>query len=373
MNVVGTALPARVAWAKDLPLRLPPDILALVEKAATIDLGAIRQSAINLRLAAAFTDAQPTSSRLPFSYQRVPGILRRLAASAIGRLQRARQSSWASFPGWPLDLSADVAADLADLPTVTFARTPALLTHDIDSAEGLRNLNEKFLPIEEAAGMRSANYIVPCAWPIDSGLIRSILERGHEIGVHGYDHANRTPFATEAERKVRVDAGHRFGRQYGAVGYRAPSLLRTKALIDALEPLYRYDSSIPTSGGPFPVPNNGCASARPWRFGRMWELPLSLPRDGSLRFLGHSPTEIGDLWREIAIRIADSGGMVNLLTHCEAGFSGNGPMLREYRRFVEWLAADSRFECVLPAILVERLDREWPLGSQPPASASISN
>jgi peptidoglycan/xylan/chitin deacetylase (PgdA/CDA1 family) len=253
-----------------------------------------------------------------------------------------------------------VAADLTGFPTITYSCSPVLLTHDIDSPKGLRNLHDMFLPIEESFGMRSANYVVPCGWPVDPGLVRALTDRGHEIGVHGYDHANRTAFVSDTERRKRLKAGHAFAHEYGAVGYRAPSLLRTRALMEDLQTLYRYDSSIPTSGGPFPVPNNGCASARPWRFGRMWELPLSMPRDGSLRFLGHSPTQIGTLWRDAAAYIAQSGGIVNLLTHCEPGFSGNEPMLREYRSFLEWLAGDPRFEVMLPVALVDRLDWDRP-------------
>jgi len=225
----------------------------------------------------------------------------------------------------------------------------------------LHNLHDLFMPIEEAAGMRSANYVVPCAWPVDPGLARAVRDRGHEIGVHGYDHANRTPFVSDAERRERLAAGHAFACAYGGSGYRAPSLLRTAALLEALQGFYRYDSSIPTSGGAFPVPNNGCASARPWRFGRMWELPLSMPRDGSLRFLGHSPAKIGQMWRQAALQISASGGAINLLTHCEARFSGNKMMLHEYRGFLDWLAADPRFEVILPHTLVERLEKSDPL------------
>lgn len=358
-----TDLPQRVAWAAGLPLNLSPELLQLLAEPAPGHASGddLREAAAAIRLSAAFTDAPPVSSRLPFSYQAIPGPMRRVLANLIGRLQRTRQSSWARFPGWPLDLSADVAADLTGAPTITFPRSPVLLTHDIDSPEGLRNLHDMFLPIEEALGMRSANYIVPCSWPVDPGIAQSLVDRGHEIGVHGYDHANRTPFVAEAERRERIEAGHALAVKYGGVGYRAPSLLRTKSLIEGLEAFYRYDSSIPTSGGAFPVPNNGCASARPWRFGRMWEIPLSMPRDGSLRFLGHSPAQIGKLWRDTAGHIAASGGVVNLLTHCEAGFSGNEPMLRAYRSFLEWLTNDPRFEVMLPVALVDRLDRDWPL------------
>ena len=60
---------------------------------------------------------------------------------------------------------------------MTFARTPVLLTHDIDSPEGLRNLHRMFLPLEEAVGARSANYIVPCAWPVDDAVVQDLLAR----------------------------------------------------------------------------------------------------------------------------------------------------------------------------------------------------
>jgi len=357
--VSDSGLPARVAWAEGLPLNLPPSLLRLLQTPilAAEQAAAAREAAQELRLSAAFTKRPPASARLPFSYQTVPGLLRRLLGYAIGRLQRARQHAWARYPGWPLDLSADLAADLAGVPSVTFDRTPVLLTHDIDSPEGLRNLRDLFLPIEESAGAFSANYVVPCAWPVDEALLSEVAARGHEIGVHGYDHANRTPFLPDTPRRARVAAGHAFAQKHGAVGYRAPSLLRTAALIDDLRTFYRYDSSIPTSGGAFPVPNNGCASARPWRFGTLWELPLSMPRDGSLRFLGHTPQEIGALWRNVAVRIAGSGGVVCLLTHCEAGFSGNPAMLRQYRDFVEWTASQARFEFIRPADLVDRLAR----------------
>lgn len=351
-----------MAWAEGLPLNLPEPLLRMLERPTPETIAAGRQAAEALRLAAAFTDVPPVSARLPFSYQAVPGPLRRFLGKVIGRIQRRRQHAWARYPGWPLDLSADAAADLVGASKIAFARTPVLLTHDIDSAEGLRNLCVMFLPLEEAVGARSANYIVPCAWPVDAALVQEVVARGHEIGVHGYDHANRTPFLPEKERRARLDAGHAFARAYGGVGYRAPSLLRTAALIDDLRPLYRYDSSIPTSGGAFPVPNNGCASARPWRFGTLWELPLSMPRDGSLRFLGHSPTEIGAVWRETASQIARSGGMVCLLTHCEAGFSGNPPMLAQYRAFLKWISAEARFEFVRPVDLVDRLDLAHPAG-----------
>lgn len=363
IQIDGARAPASAAWAHDLVVRAPAEVAAALSCSAGLrettpeQAARLRDSADALRMRRAFLARPPAATRLPISYRAIPGPARRLIAGAIGRLRRLQQAKWAEFPGWPLDLSADVLADLAGESAGRIGpTTPVLLTHDIDSAEGLSNLVAQFLAIEEAAGARSANYVVPFAWPLDHGLIAEAQARGHEIGVHGYDHSGKTPFMDEAGRRARLSEGSGFGARYGAAGYRAPSLMRTRALINDLAELYRYDSSIPTSGGPFPVANSGCASARPWRIGGIWEIPLSLPRDGSLRFLGHSPAEIARLWIDCANLIARSGGVVVLLTHCESGFSGNPAMLAAYRRFVETIAADDRFAFMLPRDLLTRLE-----------------
>lgn len=357
---IGTDLESTIptAWADGLVVTLPSALVTAV-RARSTEIGRLgSEGARELRRRAAFTPAPPISSRLPISYRSVPGSLRRLIATSMGRLQRHRKRSWAQFPDWPLDLSADFAADLGGIPNPLSHETavPVLLTHDLDSPEGLRYLVERFLPIEERFGALSASYVVPCAWPLDYGLLDETARRGHELGVHGYDHGNRTPFVDTETRSARLDAARPLVERYGMAGYRAPSLLRTEALLSDLAGRFQYDSSIPTSGGLFPVPNNGCASARPFQIGGLWELPLTLPRDGSLRFLGHRPAEILRLWTASADLIARSGGMVSLLTHCEAGFSGNPDMLAVYREFLAWLMADGRFSFGRPRDLAARLD-----------------
>jgi peptidoglycan/xylan/chitin deacetylase (PgdA/CDA1 family) len=346
-----TALPEAADWAADISFRWP------VQQAAGENRRWSAGDVARPRLLAAFTNQRPASARLPFSYTKVPPLARQIMAMGIGRMQRLRQRSWARFPGWPVDLSVDALADTSGVPTIKFGVAPVLVSHDIDSPHGLQNLVQQFLPIEEAVDCRSANYIVPCAWPVDDGLVAETHRRGHEIGIHGFDHSNLTAFAAPEERTRRLFAGRKLADRYGGIGYRAPSLLRTRELIEDLQQYYKYDSSIPTSGGPFPVPNNGCASARPWKFGEMWELPLTLPRDGSLRFLGYSPNQILAMWQSSADYIASSGGIISLLTHCEAGFSGNPPMLEIYRAFLEWCAANPKLRFMRACDLIGELDQ----------------
>ena len=336
------------AWAEGLRFKLPADLLSRMNCRVTAsgdlslngNAAPVQDSDVAaLRERAAFTDKPPASARLPISYQRVPGSARAAIASVIGRWNRGRSDRWAAFPGWPLDLSADFLSDLDPGRKSKWPSThvPVVLTHDIDSPEGLTNLVSKFLPLEESAGATSTSYVVPCAWSVDEAMVREATGRGHDIGVHGYDHSNLTPFADATERRRRLDAALPFAKRHAGIGYRAPSLLRTRALLRDLAGRYHYDSSIPTSGGPFPVPNNGCATARPFIVEGIRELPLSMPRDGSLRFLGYSPDDIVKLWIECAEVIASSGGVVVLLTHCERRFSGDAPMFDAYRRFLEYI------------------------------------
>jgi peptidoglycan/xylan/chitin deacetylase (PgdA/CDA1 family) len=309
-----------------------------------------------VKFRSSYTNRAPTSSRLPFSYQKIFPNLRSLVASGIGRVKRRQVKKWANFPEWPLDLTADFLQDLSGEKICSFSdgRTPVVLSHDLDSLEGLQNAVRYFLDIEEAVGARSVNFIVPCGWKIDHDLLRELSQRGHEVGIHGYDHSNVTPFAPADERKKRLAAARPLIEGYQVRGYRAPSLLRTKELLSDLVPLYRYDSSIPTSGGMFPVPNNGCASARPFQLDGIAEIPLTMPRDGSLRFLGHSPAEILKIWIESAESIARSGGIVMLLTHCERRFSGNKAMLKAYSDFLHYIANSKNYYWSTPEEILKK-------------------
>jgi peptidoglycan/xylan/chitin deacetylase (PgdA/CDA1 family) len=357
----------RAAWAEGLTVSLPSGWMEASGLAARIDgAGALRfpadlpgvppQLADALRERALWTLRKPGSSRLPFSYQLIPPRMRALFAGAVGRWKRRQSDRWAAFPRWPLDLSADFAADLAGgSGPFPERKTPVLLSHDLDSPEGLANAVKRFLPLEEKWGASSSNYFVPHAWPLDHGLLAEIAARGHELGIHGHDHGNKTPFLDEIALRQRLEASRPLLERYAIKGYRAPSLLRTPALLRGLKDLYAYDSSIPASGGLFPVPNNGCASARPFRIDGLPELPVSLPRDGSLRFLGHRLPEILELWISCAETIARSGGVVVLLTHCEERFSGNGPMLEIYARFLEYVAGDSRYAWSTPLSVLDGL------------------
>jgi len=354
----------RLNWAEGGHFIISSDVALFLRQNGGLDAeGVLRlsgktpslppETASNQRLRCAFTK-KPVSSQLPFSYQQIPQGVRTIIASIIGRIKRPFSNYWASFPQWPLDLSTDFLEDLSSpaKPFNAFFPTPVLLTHDIDSKEGLDLLLRWFLDREEASGAQSTNFIVPKAWEFDIKRLKRVRNRGHFLGIHGFDHSNLTPFAKPEARKQRLEEAKWLINRFQVIGYRAPSLLRTRALLRDLSLLYRFDSSIPTSGGLFPVPNNGCASARPFWVENIYELPLTLPRDGSLLFLGYSPEQIADMWIQCAERISRSGGVVMLLTHCESRFSGNPEMMKAYDRFLGHISASPRFAWSDPRQLI---------------------
>jgi len=339
------------AWAMDLQLYAPGvcvrDETLCPEKLTSNFISALRDRSI-------WIETPPTSSRLPIPYHLIPPRIRTFIAACIGRSKRKKLETL--FPAFPIDLSVDALSDVLGLdnPLLHYSRPPFITTHDIDSQEGLDKLLKYFLPIEERYGFRSVNYIVPCKWKLDHARLQEIKDRGHQLGIHGYNHANKTPFLNPAEIERRVEAARDLVERYSITGYRAPSLIRTPALVHALKRLYRYDSSVPTTGGLFPTPGNGCASARPFKLEGIPEIPLSLPRDGHLRFLGLSSNEILNVWKESAALINRSHGITHLLTHCESHFSGNRPMLKAYESFLSYVVEENGWTAIFPDELLEK-------------------
>ena len=121
-------------------------------------------------------------------------------------------------------------------------------------------------------------------------LVRSIVQRGHEIASHGYAHRliyDQTPAAFRADvRRAKSILEDACGRQ--VAGYRAPSYSITPRSLWALDILveegYQYDSSIfPIRHDRYGIP---VSARRPYRIdrpaGSIIEVPGSTTRVGLL-------------------------------------------------------------------------------------------
>jgi polysaccharide deacetylase family protein (PEP-CTERM system associated) len=141
------------------------------------------------------------------------------------------------------------------------------------------------------AGARGTFFVLGCVARESPGLVRRIVDAGHEVGCHGMDHTLLYEQEPAAFRHAVTDARSLLRDLSGqpVLGFRAPSwsvTLRSLWAFDALgEAGFRYDSSV------FPAANHlfGIAGAplQPYRVrnatGSIVEIPPSAAALGPFR------------------------------------------------------------------------------------------
>jgi hypothetical protein len=260
------------------------------------------------------------------------------------------------FPRWPLDESVSrllrfyarcllAAASTDELPFRWFwphgHHAALVLTHDVESAEGLR-LSIPIADLEEERGLRSSFNIVADWYPIDWGIVRELNARGFELGVHGVYH-DRSLFSSRAAFEQQQPALRRMSAQLDAVGFRSPA---THRVVDWLSELpFAYDCSMPHSD-PFEPQPGGCCSVWPFFLGDVVELPYTAPQDHTLfTLLGERSVT---LWRTQLERIEAEYGLIQLLTHPDPGYLGDTRNRELYCEFLDFVRDRPKLWRTLP-------------------------
>jgi len=118
-------------------------------------------------------------------------------------------------------------------------------------------------------------------------LVRRIVEDGHEVGCHGYQHISlkRLDPAQFREDLERALAALREAGAQEVVSYRAPFFSLERKAGWALDILADCGIRIDSSVFPMRIGYYGSARARnhPHLAGRIWEYPVTLPSFGGLR------------------------------------------------------------------------------------------
>lgn len=277
-------------------------------------------------------------------YYRVKRFIPR-RAQLLARRALIRWQGTPDFPAWPLDESVDrllrfyvrcqlLAAGQRQLSFDWFwpasARAAAILTHDVESAEGLR-LAVELADLEEERGLRSSFNIVARWYRLDYGILDDLRRRGFELGVHGVYH-DRSMFADRGSFEAQVPVVREMAARVGAAGFRSPA---THRVFDWLADLpVDYDCSMPHSDPFEPLPG-GCCSLWPFFIGRVVELPYTLPQDHTLfTLLGHRSIS---LWRQQLERICRRHGLVQVVTHPDPGYMGDRRKRALYVEFLDVL------------------------------------
>ncbi len=265
------------------------------------------------------------------------------AAQLHARRLLIRWQGLPPFPEWPLDLSvARLVRFYAFCVLLAQRRTEAsfrwfwpgsfrsavILTHDVESKEGLR-LAVEVADVEEELGFRSS-FNLGAWYEVDQGVLRELTSRGFEVGVHGLRH-DRSLFASRESFEAQQEPLGELIARLEARGFRSPATHRVMPWIGELP--VDYDCSFPHSD-PFEPQPGGCCSLWPFFINRVVELPYTLPQDHSLFTLLRHRTP--QLWIEQADRIEAEYGLIQAVTHPDPGYLGNP---RNRARYIEFLGA----------------------------------
>jgi hypothetical protein len=258
------------------------------------------------------------------------------------------------FPAWPYDESVrDLLAALTAILAspgqgIRFrwfwpggARAALALTHDVESAQGLRNAL-RIAELEAARGLVSSFNVVKSWYEIDRGVLGELVARGFEVGVHGVWH-DRSLFSSRAEFESQQELLREAAEQFGAVGFRSPATYRVPEWLAELP--FEYDCTVPLSDPYEPQPG-GCCSPWPYFIGDVVELPWTLTQDHTLfTLLRHRDI---DLWLGQVGRLRDAAGLIQALTHPDPGYLGEAANARLYEAFLDHMAQQSDVWNALP-------------------------
>lgn len=288
----------------------------------------------------------PLHARLKLPYHWVPGALRLAAYPFIAGRPPADPEACPPDPAWPVERRLDAfrAELFAGLKTGDDAdgargawpdgrRFPLLMTHDVDTKEGMA-LAGVVLDEMVELGLKPCFFLVGRGYRWDTGFIRAVLEAGGEIGLHGDTHDNRIAFETPTEAARRLDSVRDLVEQHGIRGFRSPSLLVSDALYEAVGPRFAWDSSVPdTDTNTLLGPRRGCGTVFPFRRRGCLVLPLTMPADDRLLLLGYEGLDLVAQLRRKWSYVREVGGLVHFLTHPEPHLFGR-PVLRDLFRSV---------------------------------------
>lgn len=221
------------------------------------------------------------------------------------------------------------------------AAASAIVTHDVELLQGQQNI-PALLRIEEEFGIVSCWNFPVRRYPIDKDLMARLREAGHEIGIHGVYHDGHE-YASPSEFYRRLDVMESAAQEWGAVGFRSPSMIYVRSLLETVS--FTWDSSMP-AWDPFQPKRGDCLVYLPFKLNdKCVELPVTLWQDFTL-FEELRQQDIG-IWRKQIDFIWGIGGLINVIVHPD--YMCSNQRLQSYRALLEHLRALDRLWIAKPS------------------------
>ncbi|MFC2168332.1 hypothetical protein ACFLRW_05040 [Acidobacteriota bacterium] len=237
-----------------------------------------------------------------------------------------------------------------------------ILSHDVDTAKGYDKCT-KLMDLEKKLGFRSSFNFVLEDYRVSDTLRRNLSEAGFEVGVHGLKHDGKL-FSSREIFEKRAPIINRYIKEWGAVGFRAPSMHHNLEWISELN-IEHDNSTFDTD--PFEPQPDGIESIFPlWIMNKSKthgyvELPYTLPQDHCL-FVILKQKDIS-IWKDKLDWIVQNGGLALLNTHPDyMNFNGTRISLEEYpinhyKSFLEYVKTEYAGQYWHP--LPKELARFW--------------
>jgi len=264
---------------------------------------------------------------LKIYYKIKPLIPRRLQLGM--RRLRARVKMRTHADVWPIDeAAAKPPKDWNGWPEGK--KFALILTHDVDTQKGHDRCRD-LAHLEMEMGFRSSFNFVPERYTVSSDLRRFLVSKGFEVGVHGLKHDGKY-FNSREYFRQRAEQINRYLKDWGALGYRSPSMLHNLDWFHDLD--IEYDSST-FDTDPFEPQPTGAGTIFPFFVGKrnsgkgFVELPYTLPQDFTL-FILMKHRDVG-IWKRKVDWIVEHGGMVLVNVHPDYMNFNNECRLEEYR------------------------------------------
>lgn len=253
--------------------------------------------------------------------------VRPLMNLAIRRqIQRFHARKWKkrTFPRWPVDTTVEnvcesvlllsmKARGVEKVPFIWFwpdgARGCLAITHDVETAVG-RDFCKKLMDVDDSFGIKSLFCIVPEGrYEVPSDFRESMRSRGFEVAIQDLNHDGRL-FDNKEEFQRRAKLINRYGREYGAKGFRAAILYRNPEWYAALD--FAFDMSFPSVAPMDPQPG-GCCTVMPFFIRNILELPVTTTQDYTLFHVLNERSI--DLWKLQTEMILKKNGLVSFIVH----------------------------------------------------------
>jgi len=283
------------------------------------------------------------------------------------QIQRFHASNWenAEFPKWPVDttveticenlLSLSLEAKRVDrIPFIWFwpngARSCVAMTHDVEEEAG-RNFCEQLMDIDDSYRIKASFQIVPEGrYAVSREFLSRLRDRGFEVCVQDLNHDGRL-FDRRDEFLRRVELINRYGRDYGAKGYRSAVLYRKPEWYEDLD--FSFDMSFPNVA-PFDPQRGGCCTVMPYFIGNVLEIPLTTIQDYTLfHILDDYST---DLWKKQIEMILAKNGLISFIVHPDYIIDSKAQSVyRDLLAYFEELRGQEALWFALPG----EIDRWW--------------